>query len=66
VDPGVGIFIDAPVGTPVSVGMPLASLDVRSEQQGLGVTDRIRRAFTVGDAAVAPRPLVLARIEAYT
>lgn len=59
VDPGVGIVIDAPVGSRVQVGTPLATLHTRTAGDADAIRDRVAKAFSLGVSAPQPSPLVL-------
>jgi pyrimidine-nucleoside phosphorylase len=64
VDPGVGILVEVKPGARVGRGDALARILVRDVEAARhhGVIDRVRAAFTVGNAPTPARPLVLDRI----
>jgi pyrimidine-nucleoside phosphorylase len=62
VDHAVGIFVESKPGARVACGEPLARLRVRNRRDADAIAERVRVAFTIGDAAPAERPLVLGRI----
>jgi len=62
IDHAVGIELAVKVGATIAAGEPLAIVHVRSEEAAARLEERIGRAFTVGDAAPAPRPMVLEAI----
>jgi pyrimidine-nucleoside phosphorylase len=62
VDHAVGILIDAKPGTRVVRDEPLARLRVRRPDDANAIVERVRAAFTIGQALPAERPLVLGRI----
>lgn len=63
IDPLVGIRVDAPVGTAVRRGQPLATvLHGESGPPPTAAVDRLRGAFTLSDAPPAQSPLILERI----
>jgi pyrimidine-nucleoside phosphorylase len=64
VDHGVGIIVEKKPGAHVSPGEPLARLRLRGGTDGSSMAERVRRAFTIGDAAVPSRPLLLQRFNA--
>ena len=66
VDPGVGIYVLAKPGAPVTKGQPLARLRVRKKADAAAIAERVRAAFVLGDAPPAVRPLVLGRIAGAT
>lgn len=57
IDPRVGIEIHAPVGTPVEVGDPLATLHAASETQAEQQVEALRTLFTLSDTPVETPPL---------
>jgi thymidine phosphorylase len=61
VDHAVGISVHVKPGARVEMGHPLATLRVRADAPA--ILERVRTAFVVGDGAVAPRPLVIGRID---
>jgi pyrimidine-nucleoside phosphorylase len=64
IDSAVGLSIEAKPGTPIARGQPLAHLHVRKPDDAARVALRVRNAFRITADAPAPRPLVLARVEA--
>ncbi len=64
VDHAVGIFVEKKPGTRVGRGEPLARLRVHDRASAHLAAERVRSAFSVADAAPAPRPLVLGRVDA--
>jgi pyrimidine-nucleoside phosphorylase len=63
VDHGVGILVEAKPGDRVTRGQALARVLLRSRRSADDIVERVRAAFTVGEARVATRPLVLDRVE---
>jgi pyrimidine-nucleoside phosphorylase len=63
VDHGVGIFVEKKPGARVGRGEALARLRVRHRTRAQSIVERVRDAFTVGDAPPPPRPLVLGRVD---
>ena len=61
VDPSVGISVLAKPGMKVEKGQELATLHLHARREE--IEERVRRAFEIGDAAPAARPLVRARLE---
>ncbi len=66
VDPTVGILVHARPGTAVSPGSVLAEVQARDADHAREATLRVRRAFSLGPDAPAPRPLVRGRVEPRT
>jgi thymidine phosphorylase len=66
VDPAVGFFIAAPIGSRVKKGDPVIEIHHRNGH-GLAEARRLLdAAIEIGDAPAAGRPLVLDRIERRT
>jgi len=63
VDHGVGIILAQKPGARVARGEPLARLRVRPGADASSIAERVREAFTVGEAPPPPRPLVLDRVD---
>ena len=63
VDPQVGIMLDAKPGVQVRRGDAIARLMVRREADAAHVAERVRDAFTFGDAPPLGEQLLLGRIE---
>jgi pyrimidine-nucleoside phosphorylase len=63
VDPAVGILVEGKPGDRVARGQALARVLLRSRRSADDIVERVRAAFTVGDAPVTTRPLVLDRVE---
>ena len=63
VDHGVGILIEKKRGSQVARGEPLARLRVRAGSDTGPIVQRVLSAFEITDAAPAPCPLVLDRID---
>ena len=62
-DPAVGIRVDAPVGTPVAAGQPLATiLHGASGAPERAAVDRLRGAFVIGQDAPLGADLIIDRI----
>jgi pyrimidine-nucleoside phosphorylase len=64
VDHAVGILLEKKPGDRVEAGEALARLRVRTRADAEHVVPRISQAFAVAEAAPAPRPLVLDRVNA--
>lgn len=65
VDPAVGISVLVKPGAKVAAGQEVALLHVREEDAATqALAERVRAAFSVGDAAPEPSPLVRGRIDA--
>jgi len=64
VDHGVGIVVEKKPGARVARGEPLARLRVRHRADAQPIVERVRGAFTLGDAPPPSRPLVLDRLDA--
>jgi pyrimidine-nucleoside phosphorylase len=62
VDPAVGIEIDAKPGDPVKPGQVVARIFVRTRSAADALVERVATAFTYGDSAPAPLPLVIDRL----
>jgi pyrimidine-nucleoside phosphorylase len=62
VDPAVGIEIDAKPGDPVKEGQVVARIFVRTRSAADALVERVATAFTYGDSAPAPLPLVIDRL----
>jgi pyrimidine-nucleoside phosphorylase len=60
IDPKVGISIRAKPGDRVECGQALATLHVHKKNPA--IEERLRHAYSVGDAAPSPRPLFIGRI----
>jgi pyrimidine-nucleoside phosphorylase len=60
IDPRVGLMVHRRIGDAVATGDVIGRLHLASEDAGL--VQRVRDCFRVGDAPVAPRPLVLERV----
>jgi pyrimidine-nucleoside phosphorylase len=60
VDPAVGISVLAKPGDPVTKGQPLAKLHLRAPNPE--IEERVRAAYSIGDAAPPKRPLFIERI----
>jgi pyrimidine-nucleoside phosphorylase len=58
IDPGVGIFVLAKVGDPVEAGQPLARLAWADPDRLEQALPLVERALQVGEARVAPPPLI--------
>ena len=63
VDPGVGIEIVAPIGTPVAAGDPVLRLSMDDATPLEAVRELLSGAVTIADNAPAPLPLVLEVID---
>jgi thymidine phosphorylase len=59
----VGITLAKKPGEQVAEGEPLATLHLREGQAEGALVERVRGAFSVGDAAPTARPLVVGRVE---
>ncbi|AWM88010.1 thymidine phosphorylase [Microvirga sp. 17 mud 1-3] len=64
IDHAVGLTDLAPVGAAVGRDRPLAMVHARSEAAAEAAERAVRAAYTLGDGAVRPGPLVLERIGA--
>ena len=62
VDPRAGVVLNKRVGETVEAGEPLATLYASDPSRADAAA--VRAAFTLGEAAPAPRPLVLDRLDA--
>ncbi|MBI5512787.1 MAG: thymidine phosphorylase [Deltaproteobacteria bacterium] len=62
IDPSVGFVFARTVGDRVEPGDTLATLHVRSDEDLAVARERLGRAFTYGDRAPEPVPLVLERV----
>lgn len=63
VDPAVGLVVHRRLGERVERGEPLCTVhEGDGSEPRARVSERIARAFCIGDAAPAPRPLVLDRL----
>ncbi|WP_394822882.1 thymidine phosphorylase [Pendulispora albinea] len=62
IDPAVGISVEAKPGAKVSAGTELAKLYVRSKGDAALTAERVRAAFSIGDAAPPAQPLLHGRI----
>ena len=61
IDPGVGFVLEKKLGDPVTAGVSLVTAHVNDDRRVPEVIDRVRRAYRIGAAAPASRPLVLER-----
>lgn len=62
IDPAVGLSDVLPLGADAAPDTVLARIHARSEAQANAAENDVRAAFTLGEGAPAPRPLVLSRI----
>jgi pyrimidine-nucleoside phosphorylase len=62
IDPGVGFVLEKKLGDPVTAGVSLVTAHVNDDRRVPEVIDRVRRAYRIGAAAPASRPLVLERL----
>lgn len=62
VQPGAGLRIHRKVGEPVSAGEPLFTLYTETPDRFEGAIAELDGAWSVGDAAPPPRPLIIDRI----
>lgn len=62
VQPGAGLHIHRKVGEPVSAGEPLFTLYTETPHRFEGAIAELDGAWSVGDAAPPPRPLIIDRI----
>jgi pyrimidine-nucleoside phosphorylase len=62
IDYGVGVIVSAKVGDNVEAGTPLCTIHAAGEEAARGVMGQIVRAYTLGDEAVDPLPVVYARV----
>ncbi len=62
VDPAAGVELLVKVGHQVEKGQPLARLHVGRPDRVAEATELVARAYTIGPARPAPRPLVLGRV----
>jgi len=58
IDPAVGLALKARVGDQVYLGQPLLTIHAASPADAERVAGRLLAAYTIGDAAVAPPPLI--------
>jgi pyrimidine-nucleoside phosphorylase len=63
IDPAVGFMLERKVGQRVEAGAPLVTIHFNDDAKLAEVKARVLAAYTVGDVAPAPRPLVLERLE---
>ncbi len=63
IDPAVGFVLERKVGQAVSRGSTLVTAHVNDETQLADVIARVQRAYRIGSAAPAPRPLLVARLD---
>jgi len=65
VDHGVGLLVHKKVGDRVQAGEPLCTVHHgdRGRQTPQAVAERVLRAYQIGEHALSPEPLILARIE---
>lgn len=62
IDPAVGFVLEKKVGDAVEVGEPLLTIHYNTDARLADVKARILRAYRVGGAAPAKKPLVLERL----
>jgi pyrimidine-nucleoside phosphorylase len=62
IDYGVGVTVHAKVGDAVQVGTPLCTIHAASQEAAQGVLEEIVRAYTLGEKAKEPLPIVYGRI----
>jgi len=62
IDPAVGFVLEKKVGDAVAVGEPMVTVHYNSDAKLQDVKARILRAYKIGAAAPAKRPLVLERM----
>jgi pyrimidine-nucleoside phosphorylase len=62
IDPGVGFVLDKKLGDQVEVGTTLVTAHVNDDRRVPEVIERVRRAYAIGPAAPAKRPLVIERL----
>ena len=62
IDYGVGITVHAKVGDRVAAGETLCTVHAANAAAAQSVVEQILAAYTLGDAAVAPLPIVYARV----
>ncbi len=62
IDPAVGFTLEKKVGEPVTAGDALVTVHHRDGARLGDVLARLERAYRIGPAAPAPRPLILERI----
>jgi pyrimidine-nucleoside phosphorylase len=58
IDPAVGIVVRAKVGDPVEEGEPIGEVHARDEDSAGEAANRVNAAFTLGEGAATPPPLV--------
>lgn len=58
IDPGVGVVIERPVGSPVRAGEPLATVHARNASAGEAAVATVAAAWTITAAEPAPPPLI--------
>jgi pyrimidine-nucleoside phosphorylase len=58
IDPAVGLVLAARVGDTVAAGAPLMQIHAASAEAAAHVAADLAAAYTIGDAAVAPPPLI--------
>ena len=66
VDPAVGIMVIAPPGAVVARGDPVLELHYRDRARLDAALQLAQAAITIGDAAPAPRPLILSEVPGVT
>jgi thymidine phosphorylase len=62
IDYGVGVMVHAKVGDAVDAGMPLCTIYAAQAADATEVMAQLVGAYTLGDAPVAPLPMVYARV----
>jgi pyrimidine-nucleoside phosphorylase len=62
IDYGVGVMVHAKVGDQVDAGTPVCTIYAASDAAAQGVIGEISGAYTIGDQAVPPLPVVYARV----
>jgi pyrimidine-nucleoside phosphorylase len=63
VDPGVGITLVAKTGERVEKGQPLARVHFNDPARWKAQEESLASAWTIGDTALPPQPLILERID---
>ncbi len=62
IDPEVGIYLKKKVGDAVHAGDILAEVYYNDEQKGKEGLERLKNAYTIGDAAPEKRPIILGEV----